>query len=183
MAKTVSKILNSKINWQESYPSLILGAIIVIIIGLLIANYFSRKNIGEIGTTEQTEQTQEQQSATLEQTYKVAANDSLSKISEKVYGSQEFWPTIAKVNNITNPNIIFVDAELKLPPKSEIEQAQQVMTVTSYQVQQGETFFIIAEKVYGDGSMWTRLHQANGAKSLPNGNPLVLAGSTIVVPR
>src|SRR3989344_4301819 len=94
----------SKIKWQESYASLILGAIIVIVVGLLVANFFSKKT-EQIDTGEQITQTQEEKKAPGE--YKVVAGDSLSKISEKFYKSQEFWPVLARVNKVANPNLIY----------------------------------------------------------------------------
>jgi nucleoid-associated protein YgaU len=169
-------------NWQESYASLVLGAIIVIILGLLVANYFTRRNQQQIETGEQTTQA-EQQTQQAQQGYKVVEGDSLSKISEKTYGSQDFWPVLAQVNNITNPNLIFVDATLKLPSKTDVETMKTEMTVTSYQVQQGDTLFSIAQKVYGDGSKWPTLDKANGVGRLANGNPLIFAGNTLIIPR
>jgi len=169
-------------NWQESYASLVLGAIIVIILGLLVANYFTRRNQEQIGTGQQTTQTEEQ-AQQAEREYKVVKGDSLAKISEKTYGSQEFWPVLASVNNIANPNLIFADTALKLPSKTDVETMKTEMTVTSYQVQQGDTLFSIAQKVYGDGSKWTVLDKANGVGRLTNGNPLIFAGSTLVIPR
>lgn len=174
-----SKILGGKFKWQESYPSLILGAIIVVILGLLVANFISRKGAQQIGNGAQAQNPEQ----TAERTYKVAVNDSLSKISEKLYGSQEYWPMLAQVNNIVNPNKIFVDAQLKIPAKADIDKMKADMTATTYQVQQGDTLFTIAQKVYGDGSQWQKLHRANGSRWLVNGNPLVTAGSTIVIPR
>lgn len=172
----------AKNTWQQSYASLVLGAIIVVILGLLVANYFTRRDkTGQIGSGEQTTGAQEE--TKVPQEYKVVTGDSLSAISQKTYGSEEFWPQIAQVNNIANPNLIFVDSTLKLPEKNAAEAARGLLTITSYQVQAGETLFTIAEKVYGDGSRWTVLDRANGKKRLPNGNPLVFAGSTIVIPR
>lgn len=185
MSKAFEKFLKGKFNLQESYPSLILGAIIVVILGLLVANYLSRRGQQqEIDKGAATEQTLEEAMAPKAgSVYTVRENDSLSKISEQVYGGQEFWPGIASVNNVANPNRILVGDTLQLPAKGELQQSTAVLSQTSYQVQAGETFFTIAEKVYGDGSMWTVLHRANGGRRLPNGNPLVFAGSIITVPR
>ena len=169
------------INWQESYGSFVLGAIIVIVVGLLVANFFSKRN-QEIDSGEQTSQTEEQLQQQ-QQEYKVAEGDSLSKISEKTYGSQDFWPVLARANNIVNPNLIFADSTLNLPQKTEAENIRSEMTATSYQVKEGETLFLIAEKVYGDGSKWVTLDKANKIGRLPNGNPLIFAGSTLRIPR
>ncbi len=177
LLKKVKKYFSGS-NWQESYATLVLGAIIVIVLGLLIANFFTRRN-QEIGTGEQTTQTQEETT----QEYKVAVGDSLSAISQKFYDSQEFWPVIARVNNVANPNLIFVDIALKIPPKSEAENIRAQLTQTTYQVEAGDTLFSISEKVYGDGSKWVVLDRANKIGRLPNGNPLVYSGSTLVIPR
>lgn len=175
--------LNFNINWQDSYGTFVLIAIIVIVLGLLVANFFSNRS-EEIGEGEQTEQTVEEATKPTAGTeYTVRENDSLSKIAEEVYGSQSYWPQIAQVNKIANPNRILVDAKLQLPSKEEIEQTKTAMTQTTYKVEKGDTFFTIAEKVYGDGSKWKVLHQANGGRFLPNGNPLVFADTTIRVPR
>ena len=175
--------LNFKINWQDSYGTFVLIAIIVIVLGLLVANFFSNKE-KDIDTGEQVEQTAEEaMKPTAGAEYTIRDNDSLSKISQEVYGSQYYWPTIAKINKIANPNRILVGNKLELPPKEEIEQAKTAAAQATYKVEQGDTFFTIAEKVYEDGSKWRILHQANGSRYLPNGNPLVFSDSTIAVPR
>lgn len=185
MAKNpLAKFLSEKINWQESYASLILGAIIVIILGLLVANFLSRRGQGKIDQGDQIQQPQvEEITPVAGRDYVVQENNSLSKIAEQVYGGQEFWPALAQVNNIVNPDVIWVGSTLKLPAKEELEGQKALLSQTTYQVQAGETLFTIAQKIYGDGSKWPVLHRANGSLRLPNGNPLVYAGSTIVVPR
>ena len=183
MATTIAKLLQRKINWRESYTSLILGAIIVIILGLLVANFFSKRN-QQIGSGEQTSQSQEAAMAPKANSdYTIRENDSLSKISEQVYGSQEYWPAVANVNNIANANVIWVGNKIKLPAKEELDKTKTAMAQTTYEVKGGDTLFTIAEKVYGDGSKWVLLDRANGSLRLANGNPLVYSGSTIVVPR
>lgn len=180
----LAKFLSGKINWQESYASLILGAIIVIILGLLVANFLSRRDQGKIDQGDQIQQIEQEEGTPVAgRDYVVRENDSLSKIAQQVYGSQEFWPALAQVNNIANADIILVGSTLKLPAKEALETQKALLAQTTYQVQAGETLFTIAQRVYGDGSRWPTLHRANGTLRLPNGNPLVYAGSTIVVPR
>ncbi len=170
-----------KIAWQENYAGLILGAIIVVILGLLVANFFSKRN-QEIGNGINTGQTQQEQADNSTQ-YRVESGDSLSKISEKVYGSQDMWPVIARENKIANPNIIYAGNDLKLPSKEKAQEIKTQMSQTSYQVQGGDTLFVIAEKMYGDGSKWVLLDKANNVGRLPNGNPLIFAGNTLVILR
>ena len=166
--------------WQDSYAGLILGAIVVIVLGLLVANYFT-KSRGQIGIGERTIDSEQNQ--TVSKSYKVVQGESLSIIAEKTYGSIDYWPVIARVNKIANPNLIYVDNEIQLPSKSEAESMKADMTAISYQVKEGDTLFIIAEKMYGDGSKWGQIASANKVGRLPNGNPLIFAGSTIRIPR
>ena|SRR3989344_3919998 len=167
-------------NSSDSYSGLILGAIIVVVLGLLVANYFSKRNT-EPSSEEKISQIQGENQK--EQEYKVEPGDSLSAISMNYYGSFDYWPVLAKVNNINNPNLIYKDTTLKIPSKTEVEKVKAEMSTTSYQVQEGDTLFIIAEKVYGDGSRWTLLDRANNVGRLPNGNPLIFAGNKLVIPR
>src|SRR3990167_10748464 len=132
---------------QENYAGLILGAIIVIILGLLIANFLSRKN-EDISDGQQVDLSQQEESKPEE--YKVVANDSFSKLGDKFYGDMELWPVLSRENNIANPNIIFVDSTLKIPSKDQAMQIKEQMTQTTYKVTQGDTLFIIAEKMYDD---------------------------------
>jgi len=165
---------------QENYAGLILGAIIVIILGLLIANFLSRKN-EDISDGQQVDLSQQEESKPEE--YKVVANDSLSKLADKFYGDMELWSVLARENNIANPNIIFVDSTLTIPSKDRALQLKEQMAQTSYKVAAGDTLFEIAQKMYGDGSKWPLISRANNLGKLPNGNPLVIAESTIKIPR
>ncbi len=165
--------------WQESYAGLVLGAIVVVILGLLVANYFT-KSRGQIGVGESI--SQEQQTAAI--TYRVAQGESLSLIANKTYGSYDYWPVLAKVNNISNPNLIYVNSEINLPSKEEADSMlAEITTTTTYQVKEGDTLFIIAQNLYGDGSKWTQIDTANKVGRLPNGNPLIFTGTTLVIPR
>lgn len=172
----------NKLKLQESYAGLVLGAIIVIVLGLLVANYFNR-SVGQIGTAESISQQPTEFSKSQPKTYKINAGDSLSAIAAETYGSEDYWPVLAQVNKIVNPNVIFADTNLELPTKAQAEVIKSSLTATSYQVQQGDTLFAIAEKVYGDGSTWHRIATANNVGTLPNGNPLIFAGSTLQIPR
>ena len=173
----------SKSSWQDNYAGLILGAIIVVILGLLVANFFSKRS-QDIGNGVNMESSPELSSDPLVSgKYKVVGGDSLSKISGKIYGSQEMWPILARVNGISNPNLIYVDSELKVPSKVEAGEIKAQMVQATYQIQEGDTLFIISQKMYGDGSKWALLDKANNVGRLPNGNPLIFAGNTLTVPR
>ena len=168
---------------QENYAGLILGAIIVVILGLLVANFLTQRNKGIDGGAQSEMAQQDQNAAQKSTNYTVEEGDSLSKIAEKVYGQQDLWPTLAQVNKITNPNLIYKGSMLEVPSKDKIGELKTQMTQTTYNVNSGDTLFTIAEKMYGDGSRWLLIAQANNLGRLPNGNPLVFADSTIKIPR
>lgn len=173
-------------SWQENYASFILGAIIVVILGLLVANFITQRNqkIDEGAATEQAvEEQKKAEEAAKPGEYKVQANDSLSKIAEATYGDKMLWPVIAKANNIANPNIIHTDSTLVLPSKDDVEKMKADMTVTEVTVQKDDTLFKIAERVYGDGWKWTVLDKANKVGRLPNGNPLIFVDQKLTIPR
>ena len=170
-------------NWQENWSGLLIGAVIVIILALLVVNFFNRNN-QQIGDGQQTDLTQqEQEKVTKSEQYKVAAGDSLSKLAEKYYGNMDYWPVLARANKIANPNVIYVGVDLQVPSKEEADQIKNQMSATTYNVKEGDTLFKIAEEMYGDGSKWTTIAKDNNLGRLPNGNPLVFAGSTIKIPR
>ena len=169
-----------KLELQDSYGGLVLGAIVVLVLGLLVATYFTRGG-GQLGTAENTSALTEQVSTP--KTYKVASGESLSGIADKVYGDMAYWTVLARANNIVNPNLIFVDAQLTIPSKADAQKIQKEMTMTSYEVQTGDTLFVIAEKAYGDGYRWREIAWANQVGYLPNGNPLIFAGNSLVIPR
>lgn len=55
------------------------------------------------------------QSKIVENTYKVQPGDSLWGIALRAYGDGYRWVEIAKVNNLTDPNVIHVNNVLKIP--------------------------------------------------------------------
>lgn len=171
-----------KLKLNEPLISTILGAVVIVIVGVLIVNYFKTSKQGEIVTEEaekgSVEFVQNEQGETipvnLPETYKVEALDNLWKISEKFYQSGYNWVDIAKANNITNPNQIEVGQELKLPQVA-VKQAtiaqpitktteikdNQSITGTSYKVQKGDSLWKISVRAYADGYKWVELAKAN----------------------
>jgi hypothetical protein len=52
----------------------------------------------------------------------------------------------------------------------------------SYTVISGDTLWEIAEGVYGNGSDWHKIADANGVSYLSNGNPLIIPGQILNIP-
>ncbi|HUW21047.1 MAG TPA: LysM peptidoglycan-binding domain-containing protein, partial [Candidatus Bathyarchaeia archaeon] len=155
---------------------------VIIIVGVLIFNYF-KGNQAELAQETPIEEFEELDWATPEEqaileaipeTYQVKENESLWKISEKFYQSGYNWSDIAKENNLSNPNLLAVGQELKLPkvalrkPVEEIAQAEPVLGETetsisgdSYVVQKGDSLWKIAIRTYADGYKWTEIAKTN----------------------
>lgn len=77
--------------------------------------------------------------------YTIKSGDTLSKISKK-YGTD--YMTLAKLNGIKNPNLIYAGNELKIPIK----------TISTYKVVSGDTLSGIAQKY---GTTWQKIYEKN----------------------
>lgn len=53
--------------------------------------------------------------------YTIKQNDSLSKISQEIYGTEKLWPALAHVNGIKSPNLLYVGTQLTIPTQNEAE--------------------------------------------------------------
>jgi nucleoid-associated protein YgaU len=173
---------NLKLN--EESISMILGAIVIVIVGILIVNYFKDKRsqtLPEALTT--TNQTQ------ASKTHTVVKGETLWSISEDVYGSGYNWVDVYKVNNLKNQNIdvgqvlTLPDVTAKQPtatkPVSTISQGSQTITGGSYTVVHGDNLWKIAVRTYGDGYKWVNIAKANHLKN-PN---IIHAGNILTLPR
>jgi len=96
--------------------------------------------------------------------------DSTAKSEKNVSGSNELSQTF------TRP------APLKLTPSQEAavepEDLSPQKTVRLYTVTKGDSLSLIAEKVYGDKSMWHKIRDANQIKDVNNLQP----GMQLIIP-
>lgn len=193
------KISKGVMTFQNFPQSLMVIAIAAVVIGLIIFNIFSGR--GQQSTQQPSvipvpQQTQEGSKfvppVSLPTTHKVTAGESLAGLSEKYYGNVDFWPGIAKANNLKKPSLIEPNFEIKVPQQVEVKNViiselrttgNDKISGTTYTVDYGDTLFEIAQRAYGDGSKWTLIDNTNHLGRLPNGNPLIHAGNVLVIPR
>jgi nucleoid-associated protein YgaU len=174
----------SGIRWGESYTSLLLGVIVVVIGFLLVFSIiknhgYNLKSTSSI-TTENKEETQAK-------TYEIKQGDDLWKISEKIYGSGYNWVEIAKVNKITDPNIIYSGSKLQIPSVKRTEvtgnknnlSEKNAITGNTYKIVKGDDLWNIAVKAYGDGYRWVEIANAN---KLTNPD-LIHSDNVLIIPR
>lgn len=192
------KDLLKRLKLAESTISTVLGALVVIVIGLLLFNYF--RGVGKQakpsipGEETQIELIEEGGEApkpveALPATYKVKPGDHLWKIAKSFYGSGYNWVDVAKENNLPNANLLAVAQELAIPdvpvrqpqkelPKTGTEEKEPIVDDT-YTVVKGDNLWEIAVRAYGDGFKWTQIAETN---DLANPN-LIHPGNVLELPR
>src|SRR3989338_3298398 len=170
---------------KENYFYLFLGFLLVVVIGILIALWFTRSNKSIISEKEAKAKIQ----TTISRDYTVKAGDNLWNIAELAYGSGFNAVDIAKINNLVNPDLIMVGQKLILPvvqaktptstnlSKTQIE--NKTFTGSNYLVKKGDYLWKIAIEAYGDGYAWTKIAKANNLT-----NPdFIYPKSVLTIPR
>ena len=185
MIKLNLKSILKSFKLNENIISAILGILVVIVVGVLAINFFS-KGEGETIPTVSDEET----GVTLPTIHTVGANENLWTISEKYYGTGYNWTDIAQANNLTDPNDISEGDTLTIPdvtprllahdqntvtpeaqetvkpsatpqPKETPEEAMSQETKATHKVEAGETLWKIAEDYYKSGYNWVDIASAN----------------------
>ena len=157
-----------------------LGALVVIVTGVLLVNYFKDKKAEPSIDLSQ--------NSTISGEHVVTKGETLWSIAEDTYGSGYNWVDIYESNNLKDQNLE-VGQKLILPTISskeptstkEVVTVEQTKTDTqmSHVVARGESLWTIAVKEYGDGYRWVDIAKAN---KLTNPN-VIHVGNTLVLPR
>lgn len=190
MDKKIKQLLKT-IKLNESMLSLLFGMVTVVLVGILVFRVYNSNKpeiskqaeetvkpsvtvkVGEVAV--ETKEDGKKYPTEMPESYKVEAGDHLWKIAEKVYGSGYNWVDIAKENGITNPGLIDVGQELKLPKVAvkeigTVKAKEQVttdaktdesITGNTYKVAKGDHLWKIAVRAYGDGYKWVEIAKAN----------------------
>ncbi len=184
----------SQIKWDESYVSLLIGIIVVVVIAIL-GIYFARsQKITQTSSTQfspsiQIQEKSNTSNTNVQRTYIVKPGDSLWSISENFYKSGYNWVDIVKANNLENAGMIFAGNKLIIPNaesklatvnlNSQIAQGNQSIAGNSYTIEKGDSLWSISVRAYGDGYSWIRIVRAN---SLSNPD-LIFSGNVLEIPR
>lgn len=175
---------------------MILGALVIVILGVIVVNYFRNQGQqGQLQTGISTESTENKEQPTIAPgkgpvDYMVSSGETLWSIAMKQYGSGYNWVDIAKENKLTNPNQISAGQKLSIPDVAPIKPATNNQEPTStppgsasstsaYTVVKGDTLWAIAVKTYGDGYQWPNIAKAN---NLINPN-LIHSGNKLTLPK
>ncbi len=180
----VSGIL-SQFKLGESYTNLILGAVVVIVIGIALLIFAKDNKEGQTSSTATKQAVEEEKEEMASSTYTVKVGDSLWSISEKTYKTGYNWTQIAKANRLENPGVIHAGNKLKLPsiraasPISEKPTVNDAITGNKYTVKKGDNLWNIAVRAYGDGFRYVEIAKAN---SLANPD-LIHPNNVLAIPR
>jgi nucleoid-associated protein YgaU len=187
-ASAKAKGFLSQVKWGESYTSLFLGAVVVVVVFVLAFSFIkSRSNMkGQTQSTSTVSQEETAQGA-MPKMYTVKKGDYLWSIAEKIYGSGYNWVDLANSNKLQNPNILYVGTKLVVPDvkskeltvQNDTVQQSNLITVSSYTVIKGDFLWGIAVRAYGDGYKWVEIAKANNLV-----NPsLIHPGNVLKLPR
>lgn len=188
----------ASIRWTESYTSLLMGVVVVIVAVLFVVSFLRQTHHVQETTSTATSITPvvtvspSELKPSGEKTYTVQEGDDLWHISEKFYKSGYNWVDIAKANNLSDPGAIFSGNKLIIPnvspkiatvtPTTEVGQATaqtNAITGDSYTVKSGDDLWNIAVRAYADGYRWVDIARANNLE-----NPdLIFSGNVLKIPR
>lgn len=148
--------IESDIKTNQSTLSLVLGALIVLIVGVLLFNYFNRNKDAELGSAQQTaEEGADVTPENLPGKYTVKTGDTLFLIAESYYKDGYKYSEIAKENNLANADAIETGQVLEIP-KLEIEdtQADEIVATTDAEMVKIEEDEVEKATGGGDTTIW-----------------------------
>lgn len=189
---------------NQSRVSMVLGVLIVLVLGILVFNYFN-KNTADLGPAQTIEQQEDVSPQNLPGKYTVKEGDTLFLIAEKYYQDGYKYNDITEANNLTDVNAIETGQVLEIPKISQ-EVAEVPLPSEPAQLQMAEDFGIgggdttiwgpiisgntytvveddwlskIAGRAYGDIYAYQKIAEAN---NIPNPD-LIEVGMVLTIPR
>jgi len=187
----LKKFLKS-LRMNESTISMMLGALVVVVVGVLVYNYFSSVNLveePEVITQEGVELIEEAGELVpkdLPVTHAVAAGEHLWAISERYYGTGYNWVDIVEENQLVSPDLLAEGQNLTIPraavkvievTEPEVAGATASILSQEYTVTEGDYLWDSSVRAYGDGFRWTEIWESNKEMI---GNPDVIEPGTLL---
>lgn len=176
---------------NQSRISMVLGVLIVLVLGILVFNYFN-KNTPDLGPAQTIEQQGDVSLENLPGKYTVKEGDTLFLIAEKYYQNGYKYSDIAKANNLTDVNAIETGQVLEIPKISQEVTTEDFgiggadttiwgprISGNTYTVVEDDWLSKIAGRAYGDIYAYQKIADANNIQ-----NPdLIEVGMVLTIPR
>jgi len=154
---------------------------VIVIVGILIVNYFKDRGNTLTGLNTQTQNTKE---------HIVVKGETLWSVAEDSYGSGYNWVDVKSANKLSSDTIevgqklTLPDVAAKKPTVTKVTttinaNATQAIGGSTYTVVKGDSLWNIAVRSYGDGYKWVAIAKANGLKN-PN---IIHSGNVLTLPR
>jgi nucleoid-associated protein YgaU len=179
------------IKLHESTISMVLGAIVIVVLGVIVVNYFKSADQGLLDESPAVTETGQPkvERGMGDVTYTVSEGENLWDIAEIQYGSGYNWVDIAEANDLESPGLINTGDELLIPdvePKQltvempqDVNDEAEAISGGTYTVETGDNLWDIAVRAYGDGYRWVDIASEN---DLVNPN-LIHKGNILTIPR
>lgn len=193
--------IEEEVKSNQSTLSLVLGALIVIIVGVLIFNYFNRPK--EEVTPSAVTKEEDVSPESLPGKYTIKEGDTLFSIAENYYKDGYKYSRIVEANNLSNANAIEVGQVLEIPKVEAVAGAPEPseqpspspeplavggadttiwgprITGDTYTVVKDDWLSKIAGRAYGDIYAYDKIAKAN---SIANPD-LIEIGMVLKIPR
>lgn len=172
------KSILKSLKLNESNISMVLGALVVVVVGVLVVNYFKEQKQGSTLTGTSNENANLPEGA---KSHTVAKGENLWNLAVQYYQNGYKWGEISKANNLTNPGNLEVGQKLVIPALAEKVQQKTAEPITgaTYQVVKGDNLWNIAVRAYGDGYKYSEIARENKLVH-PN---LIHPGNILILPR
>lgn len=174
--------IQKRFQTTDSFVSLILGVAVVLIIGTLTINFFTRAK--QTKQEAQTAASVTAEKTTLPTKHTVVEGETLWSIAEKYYTSGYNWVDLQTANGLADADRVEVGQELTIPqatpivPMGQVSGTSSAPKVERYTVAESDTLWSIAQAQYGDPYKWSAIATANNLE-----NPDVIhAGNVLTLP-
>jgi len=188
---TILQQLQKELHLEKANLNFVIGALIVVIAGILIFNYVKRGPDAEIGPAGKTETIEDVKVENLPGKYTVKEGDTLFDIAQKYYADGYKYSEISTTNKLENPDVLEVGQVLDIPKLEASAESTgtggstnltiwgEKISGETYTVAEGDWLSTIAGRAYGDPTVYTQIVEANNIA-----NPDVIeVGQTLKLPR